>query len=144
MKQLTPHLKIATNDDILQILELLEKLHRASVYSKYGVFIASDVQKLVRNLLSKPQSDGCIILLYTDKAVGLLACSYMYQLFNQSHKSAVELAFWIEPEYRTISNTKKLLGAYKYWASSTGCATMLIGKLQDKDTTETYSIRRLT
>lgn len=138
-------LRIATNADIPDILDLLEELHASSVYSSVSPFIRENVKDFIEGVVKGDKNRGCVILLSnaSDKTIGLLVCSFMYQLFNQSHKSAVELAFWITPEQRSYKGIKLLLGAYKYWGRSVGCKSIMMGKLKSKNETETYSLRRL-
>jgi hypothetical protein len=89
-------------------------------------------------------STGCIVLLLeNDKVIGFFMMTYMNHLYNKREKTAVEVAFWIDEDKRTISNYKQLLGSYKYWAKKTGCNSMMLGKLKSRDEIETYVLRKV-
>jgi hypothetical protein len=83
------------------------------------------------------------MLLDGRRLVGAVICSSMQQIFNRTEKTAVELGFWITPEYRTVTAIKKLMSAYKFWAKKIGCTSILYGKLKDGETVESYTVRKL-
>lgn len=144
MKQQTLRLKIADQSDIKGILRLVKQLFGSSVYASNLDIDEEHVKNLALQYTQADQQQGCIILLVKrDKPVGLLACSHMPLLFNPKYKSAVELAFWIEPEYRNNTSLKMLLGAYKYWAKRVGCTHIMYGKMKSNDISETYTVRKL-
>jgi hypothetical protein len=141
---LTLHLKIATDGKYYpEILELASELHKNSVYKDIAFDKTSFDETFVR-ILNSPKEDGSIILLMDDIFVaGFLVCSHMTHMWNKSEKTAVELAFWIKPEYKSFKAIKMILGAYRYWARKIGCNSLLMGKLTNPDEVETYKIRRL-
>ena len=137
-------LKIATIHDKKATLRLLEELFNASVYSKVSSFNAEDASEAFRGTVDGKLSDGSIILLQEGETpVGCLVASAIHHMFNRKEKTGVELAFWITPEKRTAKGLKMLLKAYRYWCKQTGCTSILMGKLKNRDEAETYTIRKL-
>lgn len=138
MKQAKLHLKIADENDIPVIIPLLRELYENSAYKEIDKFEEKDIAESLKFTTSQHLSQGCSLLLYVDmKPVGVLICSYMKHFFNQNHKTAVELAYWIQPEYKTYSTSRLLLKAYKEWAKRVGCKSYLLGKLRDNRPEET-------
>lgn len=137
-------LKIATLDEAPVLLELLHKLYRESAYEKIINWEENSVSSTLRRMLTGKQEEGCVVLLKDgEKTVGLIAVSYILQMFNVNHKTAVEVAYFIEPEYRTPAAHKALLKAYKFWARKVGCHSILMGKIKNMNEVETFTIRRL-
>ena len=137
-------LKLATIHDRKATLRLIEELFNASVYSKISTFNLEDAQNAFKSTVEGKLTDGSIILLLDGETpVGCLVASAVEHMFNRKEKTGVELAFWITPEKRTRQGIKMLLKAYRYWCKSTGCTSILMGKLKNRDTAETYTIRKL-
>ena len=135
---------MATDHDTPVVISLLQELHTASEYNKHIPFDKQSTLETLSALLDSPKEDTCCILLEgPDKSViGILVCSHMTHMFNKKEKTAVELAFWIRPEHRTLSGTKELLKAYRYWAKKIGCTSLFMGHLQN-GSVETYKIKRI-
>lgn len=135
---------MATFDDSPVVISLLQELHEASEYNALIPFDKQSTLESFSALVDCPREDTCCILLEAaDKTViGILVCSHMSHMFNKSEKTAVELAFWIRPEHRTLSGTKELLKAYRYWAKKIGCTSLFMGHLQN-GSVETYKIKRI-
>lgn len=136
-------LKLASEQDAAEVASLFRSLFDNSVYSTVTSYQEEDVAKLVISLIRQPDRGVTILLMDEDRIVGAVICSSARQVFNSAEKTAVEVAFWIIPEYRTRANLKNLLGAYKYWARKTGCTTIMYGKLKDKGSVESYIVRKL-
>lgn len=135
---------MATDRDTPVVISLLQELHTASEYNKHIPFDKQSTLETLSALLDSPKEDTCCILLEgPDKSViGILVCSHMTHMFNKKEKTAVELAFWIRPEHQSLSGAKELLRAYRYWAKTIGCTTILTGSLQNNGV-ETYKIKRI-
>jgi hypothetical protein len=105
---------------------------------------STEVKEHLKRVVGADKNDGCVILLKEDtKTVGILICSSMSHFFNSTEKTAMELAFWIRPDKRDYSSIKALVKAYKYWAKTTGCTSILLGKLKNSKTTETFTLKRI-
>ena len=137
-------LRIATEKDVDFICCLTENLFDASVYSKHTTFNMQEVKALAKKILQGKREDAIVLILGDEeKDYGIAVCSHMNQLFNSKEKTAVELAFWIEPEHRTRSGLKTLLSGYKFWAKKIGCGSILYGKMKTREAPEEYIMRRL-
>lgn len=139
-------LKIATQEDLEAILVLLEEFFNKTVYSTITDYSLIDTRESIANLLKVPVSQGCFVLLVseTGQVDGLLIGSYMNHMFNKAEKTAVEIALYIREGVATRALYKKLLQAYRYWAKSIGCNSIMTGQLAPSPTeVESYSIRKL-
>lgn len=138
-------LRLANKLDSPVVISLLEQLHANSAYAKLIPFQKGTTSELFEKLLDSKNEDACCILscLDTGETVGLIICSSMGHMFNKDERTAIEIAFWINPKYRTFSRVKELLKAYHYWAKKIGCSSILTGTLQGTSATEIYKIRRI-
>jgi hypothetical protein len=140
------HLKLGSLEDLDEIVSCVKELFDNSVYSNFSVFNKRDTEDTVRRILLGNKENGVVLLLTDEETggiTGILGCSYVSQMFNNKEKTAVELAFWIQPEYRDYSSLRLLLQAYKFWAKKIGCSTILFGKMKNKSSVESYIIRKL-
>lgn len=137
-------LKLAETSDTFVVLNLLEDLFNSSIYSTISKFDSFTVLERLTNVIEGNRDEGCVLLLKKeDKTVGVLIISFFVPLFNKDEKVGVELAFYIEPEYRTKGNIKKLMSAYRFWAKRIGCKAILVGKIKNKNEVESTTIRRI-
>jgi GNAT superfamily N-acetyltransferase len=56
---------------------------------------------------------------------------------------AVELGFWIKPEYRNRETIRLLLKAFQTWAKKVGCKGTLMAKIKNRNAPEQYVCRRI-
>ena len=136
-------LKLAKKEDATPVASFFRELYDNSIYSKITKYKEEDVAELVEKVSDSPDTGVVILLVDNEAIVGAMICSYMNQIFNKEEKSAVEIAFWIKPEYKSISNLKSILGAYRYWAKQMGCTSILYGKLKNDSSVESYIVRKL-
>lgn len=47
------------------------------------------------------------------------------------HKIAMEVGWWVDPEYRKSGVGKSLIDAFEYWANKMGCSLVVMGSLDD-------------
>lgn len=142
MSQETVSLKIADSTDKDIVCDLVEELYN---YSSYCT-VAEYSRKFVREsfILSLDKPDLCTILLRVNGTIcGIVVMGLAPSPANPDIKFAVELAFWIQPEYRTRKTLRLLLGAYYHWARLQHCAAAYVGKISDTHHPETYYIRKL-
>jgi GNAT superfamily N-acetyltransferase len=138
------HLRIANKNDAAAVSSLFQQLFHTSIYSSLTTYKPEDVIKIVEGTVEgDPLGGSCILLIEDTAVVGALLCSVLPHLFNHEEKTAVELGFYIIPEYRNFKSLKLILGAYKYWAKVAGCKTIMYGKVTNKVSTEDYIIRKL-
>lgn len=143
MKQQTHTLKLATQKDIPEVVDLLHRLFNSSVYQSQTQFKRLDVIDNLERLLQRPADGLVLCLMYEENTVGVLVASHMRHLFNEKEKTAVELGFYIKEEHKTLASMKLMLQAYRYWARLQKCTSIMMGKMKDSTSIETYSLRRL-
>ena len=144
LSQATRYLKIANLADKDNFIELVKELYEESVYSTISPFNQDNVEKMLLDSFESEQSDICTVLLMEDKAtIGLMTMSHTDLSFMSKGKVAIELAFWIKPEYRDFGSYRMLMQAYFYWARQIGCSAAFVGKLKNKNSPEYYTLRRL-
>jgi hypothetical protein len=137
-------LKLATLEDVPEVIPVIKNLFDNSVYKTKVIWNSEDIISSLEGIINLPRTDGVVIVLYNNgKAEGVIVASVMNHFFNKNHRTAVELAFWINEDSRSRASVKQLLGAYKYWAKRAGCHSILMGKLNNKNEVETYTIRKL-
>lgn len=142
MSQETISLKIADSTDSYVVIDLINELYNYSSYSKVAPFDRDFAKDTFIESLSRP--DLCTVLLRVDSVVcGVLCMSVSPSPANPSISFAVELAFWIRPEYRTRQTLKTLLEAYYHWAKLQGCTAAYVGKITKTRAPETYYIRKV-
>lgn len=125
-------LKIATWDHFPDILEMSEKFHQASPYKDTEVFDESRVSEIIIPIIESP-IDRIILVLEnseTKRAVGMVIGTTTLGLFSRS-KIAAELAWWVDPEYRT-KHSLRLLDGFLYWAQNVAkCDTVQMALLEN-------------
>lgn len=127
-------MKIATIDDVDDVLEMGMKFLKKTGYTKY-----SDEQN-IRNLIETVvtgRQDQMIILL--EPGVGFIAGQVTPFVFGP-HYIASEIAWWINEEHRKDGAGAELLEAFEYWAKNVAGCTMItltsldpkVGKIYEK------------
>jgi GNAT superfamily N-acetyltransferase len=142
VSQETLRLRLATRDDLPAFLELTEELFDNTIYSTFSTFDTKHVSDRFLASLEGDQTKVCTVVLVNGEApVGLITMARTG--FMNKEEMAVEIAFWIKPEYRTKKTIKMLLQAYFYWARKVGCKAAFVGKLKGRQAPEQYLVRRL-
>ena len=136
--------RIGTVSDTTAIVRLMKDLFYASVYTNHGTFSEKDARETTKKELSGNPKEGIIFVLEVNGVVqGVLVASSFAHAFNRSVLMAAEVGFWIDPEYRSVATIKALMRAYRVWAKTIGCTSILVGKLKSQGEPETYNIRKL-
>lgn len=108
-------LKIASPEDFDLVYSMAIKFAKSNELSKY---VEEDKLKaLVENFLTSPNEEK-IILLHGE--VGFLAGMIQPILFG-SAPQACEIAWWVDPEYRSKGVGKILEEAFLFWAKKLNC-----------------------
>lgn len=80
----------------------------------------SKIDTLVNSFLVTDKEKVCIIAIYKDKPIGMIAGVLSESLFSQD-QVASELVWWIDPKNRRKSKAAlELLGAFEHWAKISG------------------------
>jgi hypothetical protein len=122
-------LRVANLEDLPAIVELV--LMYCETYYMDGPADADRIAEVYSGLLT---SDTSVVLLILDNGipVGLFSGTVTPGLCN-FRKTALEVMFWIHPDYRTYKRAATALKAFEYWAKNIqGATSVLVGALEDR------------
>ncbi|WP_426229286.1 GNAT family N-acetyltransferase [Pararhizobium sp. DWP3-4] len=123
--------------DRMRVLAMAKAFHAASGLP--FAFSAPMADALFSVTLNDPEM-LCLVFEADGQARGILAAQAQAHLFAPA-KMAVELIFWIDPNYRG-NNARPMLDAYEGWARERGCVYVnLVGLGGDPLTTRLYERR---
>lgn len=109
------NLALAQLDDVDSLVELAERFHEESENSQ-----TFDVEITRDNIVGaiKDQENWLVLILqFKDRPVGMLIAVTVPSLFGPD-KLAVELAWYVEPEYRITKKSLEMIQMYEYWAEN--------------------------
>lgn len=136
-------LKLATEEDLPELVKLSEKLFSDSYYALFSSFDSDVVRDTFRRIINDNLNNVVIILYSDNRVVAFIAGTIINQLFHSRDKVAVELGFWINEKARTLQNIRLLYGAYRYWAKMNDCDLLQMGKIKTKNKPEEFYYRKL-
>lgn len=143
MKQPTLYLRLGTAEDVEEIVGMSKSLFDLSPYSVVSSFDRGIVVDNYLASLTLEKFEFVNILLCSESdVVGFLSCGSNKGQFSED-RYAVEVGFYIKPEYKTVSAAKMLVSAFHYWAKEADCKAAFIGKMKDKKI-ETYKMKVLS
>lgn len=120
-------MKIATTEDVTEILEMSMKFMDGVGYKKYSD--EQNIHNLIQSIVTGRQ-DQMIILL--KPGVGFIAGQVTPFVFGP-HYIASEIAWWINEEHRKDGAGAELLEAFEYWAKNVaGCTMITLTSLDNK------------
>lgn len=121
---------VANRSDILNLVRMAREFHSLSRTS--GTFCPSWAFSSLEEAMS---SDDCTIFVLrqeSGRAVGMLAC--------QKHTSHVssdlvcrEIILWIDKEFRSYVNFKKLHDSFLNWSIENGCSSVVMSTIDTDD-----------
>ena len=115
-------LRIATSEDIHTVYHMLTLFHSASPYKDLPMD-ENEVMALITDVINSPNTEKIILLKYDDFGpVGMVA-AHAVRFAITGHRIAMELAWWVQPDARTLHVGKELLDAYEYWAKNVANCT---------------------
>lgn len=142
MKQPTLSLRLGTEDDANIVVDFSRSLFDLSPYSVVSEFNSKVVWDNYLASLSMPKFEFItMILCDKEKPVGFMSCGSNKGQFSED-RYAVEVGFFILPEYKSLSAVKLLLSAFHYWAKESDCKAAFVGKIKDRKI-ETYKMKVL-
>lgn len=116
-------IRIATEDDVEHIKRMSYRFYEASPYA--GFEIDEDkVYEMIVGVLQAPKNEKIVLLSCQPEPVGMVVGLSNEFLFNRK-TIAVELMWWMDPEYRKGKDSIKLVEAYEYWAKNIAKADLL-------------------
>jgi RimJ/RimL family protein N-acetyltransferase len=120
-------MKIATTEDVAEILDMSMKFMSETGYTKYSD--EQNIRNLIESIVTGRQ-DQMIILL--KPGVGFIAGQATPFVFGP-HYIASEIAWWINEEHRQTGAGADLLEAFEYWAKNVaGCTLITLTSLDAK------------
>lgn len=126
--RLSATLRLARPDDIDLLLEYFKEFHISSPYADLE-FDPAKVRQMLE--VAIPDRRKFVLLVSVDafdQPVGVLAATKTQPTFS-SQSVAAELAWYIDPAYRTGRRAIEQLVAYEAWAKSSGCKYPQVSKL---------------
>lgn len=119
-------MKIATIDDVAEILEMSKQFMSKTGYAEYSD--EQNIRNLIESIVTGRQ-DQMIILL--KPGVGFIAGQATPFVFGP-HYIASEIAWWINEEKRNSGIGEELVEAFEYWAKNVaGCTIITLTSLDD-------------
>lgn len=135
-------LKIATIDDLDQVVPMCEAFVKESPYHK-NRYDLEKIKKTAEHLLTQPKETAIVILAqHETDTVGFLVGIITEELFSNS-RIAAELVYWVAPDWRKgFSYGRDLLDAYEFWARKIGATYITLGSLSTNPRIDTLYKRR--
>lgn len=115
------YLRLAKLDDIPVLLKFAKNFHSVSPYR--GMRFSRDKgEEFLKSVIVGAQSEGIILVaLHDSKPIGMLVGAAREPVFTKS-RVAMELGWWIEPEFRKHRASLLIYSAYEDWAARIGCS----------------------
>jgi len=118
----------ATENDIPTIVEFARKFHQVSPFQD-SPFSPEMVELFCQTLLTNGINNAILLLSVAEgEPTGMLIASAQEMSFS-TDRFAVELAWWVEPEYRNSPAAQRLIEVYEYWAKKVGCTHVMMSSL---------------
>lgn len=118
-------MKLADISDFEQINKFGHNFIQSTIYKD---LYDTDVLETFLTLHLLADSSEAVSLLEEDKGM-LLGRATPFSFGH--HKMAMEIGWWVEPEYRKSGVGKSLIDAFEYWAKKVGCSLVVMGSLDD-------------
>jgi GNAT superfamily N-acetyltransferase len=132
--------RLATLEDIPQIVVLLEKLHGSAGFEKCASFDEESATIFTERLINIPTAE--ILVADADgKIIGLSSYIVDSPYFNFSKKVASGISFWVDQEYRKSGVGKALYAASEMRAKLLGCEVLTVGVLVQDEYLQSYHER---
>lgn len=121
------NIKIATVDDIPEILDMSMRFMSHTGYTEYSD--EQTIESLIRSIVTGQQNAMIILLI---PGVGFLAGMNSPFVFGP-HLIASEIAWWVNEDKRKSGAGTELIDAFEYWAKNVaGCSLITLTSLDDK------------
>ena len=124
---------IATLADLPQLVEFSRKLHSQTGYTKFA-FAADKVAKAFSDTITGDPKQGIVLVARKEgRGVGVIGGTIIEPHYSHD-KIAAEWIWWTNPD-QSPRLLFTLLEGFEYWAKHVaGCKAVMIGRLQDKNT----------
>lgn len=125
-------LRLATIDDLYDILHMLHMFYKESSY-KHLSYDFEKVNHIVTNSLLVNNNEQIIILgTYDNQTVGLISGLVLPAPFSHQ-KMGVERAWYVHPDHRASRIGFKLLSAFEEWCKLVGCEMIQMSSLRSSN-----------
>ena len=142
---------LQTEEDLYSALEIITKLFNESYHKGFSTF---DVQAVLLqlkeaslvsvNTINKTHLPSIAIAIKADgRMVGIICGKVTNPIFNPVERIALEVAFYIYPDFRSFNHIRLLYGAFKQWAKLVGCQTIMMGRIREPGKQEEYFLKRI-
>ena len=115
------HLRLATLDDIPVLLDFAKNFHKVSPYRGMRFNTQKGIDFL-KGIITGSKTEGVVLVALKDgEPIGMLVGACTEPVFT-SARVAMELGWWIEPEFRSTRASLLIYTAYEDWAKRVGCS----------------------
>lgn len=123
-----PTLRFAGLNDIDDILVLAKKLYHGSPYASLTIN-EEKIRGLLEKIIVEGGRDYLVLLSYDgDRTVGVLV-GHAYEPVFSTDKVAIEMLWYLEPEFRNGVRGRDMMDAYEYWAKGVKAKVVQYGLL---------------
>lgn len=122
----------ATTDDLVPMSEMGQRFLAASPFA--GAATVLEVRAALSSLV-REQYRACWVDEHHGTYRGLLIAALAPMWFSPATLVAVELAWWVDPEFRGSTAGVRLLEAFEAWAHTKGATRLAMSTLPDLGTT---------
>lgn len=120
-------IKIATTEDVAEILDMSKQFMSTTGYTKYSD--EQTIANLIETIVTGRQDEMIILII---PGVGFLAGQSSPFAFGP-HLLASEIAWWINEERRKSGAGEELIEAFEYWAKNVArCSIISLTGLDDQ------------
>ncbi len=139
--QITPTLKVGQPDDIPQLPPLLKEFFKMSPFTEYTLDLPKVMDALPKMAVDRQNS---IVLLSTDgeKVVGLIVGQRVIPTFSND-PVALELAWYLQPDYRRSRRAVEMLDAFEAWAKMVGCKFVQYSILKGTEEADDHDVSKI-
>lgn len=115
------YIRIGQMEDVPILLKFAKNFHQASPYRSMR-FNSEKGKKFLEGILSGRNTEGIVLVALQDgNPIGMLVGACSEPVFSSS-RVAMELGWWIEPEFRKTRASALIYTAYEDWAMRVGCS----------------------
>lgn len=125
------YLKLGEPKDKTRLVELLYNFHQNTLYKEMS-FSVEKVNSLIETSLKEDKNKTIVICLMdsSDIIQGVVIGTVSESIFN-TDKCAMEMVWWVEPEFRGHRESIQLIKAYKNWGLRVGCSVIQMCSLSN-------------
>lgn len=121
-------LRHARLSDLPELLELAKSLTAGSPMEALSVDYEKARAGIEKAIISDQKDWLALVSHVDDKPVGVLV-AYCFEPIFSTTKLAVEVFWYLDPEYRSGRRGIEMMQAYEYWAKLVGCKVVQYGWL---------------